>query len=331
MKLKILVALGFFTLFGFVNQPFVPVPWRMTSYFFAYIPSILASGLTYWYYDNTIETKCTLLTTAAKSVIAWHGTLSSINYGKLTVISLWSTELEEYWNNNGNHSCITILPLIVGPTFLVSIAEFQVLRALFVFYPYEFLAFNHDCLAYPLAASVPTVSGIVLLISYLDSGGFCNKKFLEQFFLKLDIVINAENFIYPNLNIQFLFHFLILLVEFSIRLNNNWSVITETVRCPTCWWKSRNAINPSSDQPPAGPDFATYLDQYKVGPILLLILLFAFLQVIGLLKFNVISFQQAFYDCAAFGLPIYWIISSDEICDFIKLKYHQLKYRFGYY
>ena len=162
MKLKLVLAVGFFALFGFINQPFVPVPVRMTTYSLAYIPSILASGLTYWYYDSTMEVQHTVLTTAAKSVLAWHAILSTTYYGQLTAASFWSTELVEYGNNNGNQTCVTFLRLsVVGPNLLVSIFEFQVIRGLFVFSPYEVLAFNHDLLAYPLVASVPTVSGML--------------------------------------------------------------------------------------------------------------------------------------------------------------------------
>ena len=128
MKLKIVIAVGFFALFGLMNQPFVPMPVRITTYNLAYMPSILASGLTYWYYDSTMVAKHTLLTTAAKSVIAWHATTTTAFYGQLTAASIWSTELEEYWNNNGNQTCVTILPLSVGPNFVVSLFEFQVIR-----------------------------------------------------------------------------------------------------------------------------------------------------------------------------------------------------------
>ena len=159
MKLKIVIALGFFALFGLINQPFIPVPVRITAYSIVYPPSLLASGVIYWYYDSTMEAKHTVLTTAAKSIVAWHGIFSTTYYGQLFSMSFWSLD---YWNNTANYSCITIVPLFTGPTFLVSLVEFQVIRALFVFYPYVVLALNHDRLAFPLVASVPTVSGMMI-------------------------------------------------------------------------------------------------------------------------------------------------------------------------
>ena len=332
MKLKLVIALIFFVLFSLINQPVVPVPVMMTTYFLAYLPSMLATGMTFWYYDSTMETKYTVLTTAAKSVIAWHATFSTIYYGQLTVISFWSTEYQEYWNNNSNHTCVSILPLSIGPTFLLSILEFQILRALFVFYPYEVLAFNHDRLAYPLVASVPTISVVLLLIIFLNNGGLCNVNFLEQLTLKLGMSVNNENFIFNNLNLLVLFHILILLVEAIIRLRNNWKVIIETVRNIACWWRRSNTVHPFIDQPSMENLLLnTYLNQYKVGPTMLLIICIIFLKVLSLWKYNVVDFSQAFLDCSFLGLPVYWVVSSDEISEFVKLKYNQLKYRFGYF
>lgn len=244
MKLKHVIPVGFLALFSLINQPFMPVPVMMTTYLLAYIPSVLATGMTYWYYDSTLETKYTVLTTAAKSVIAWHATFSTLYYGQLTVISVWSTEYQEYWNTNSNNTCLSILSLSVGPTFLLSILEFQILRALFVFYPYEVLALDDDSLAYPLIASVPLVSVVLLLITFYNSGGLCNINFLEQLTLKLGMVVNNGNFIYSNFNLQILFNSLILLVEASIRLKNNWKAIRGTVRYIVCWWNRSNSVYP---------------------------------------------------------------------------------------
>ena len=82
-----------------------------------------------------------------------------------------------------------MLSASVGPAYILSIIEFQLLRALFVLCPYEVLNFNHDQLAYPLVASVPTVSGILMAITYLDSGGLCIKQLLDLTFNKLDMEI----------------------------------------------------------------------------------------------------------------------------------------------
>ena len=57
------------------------------------------------------------------------------------------------------------------------------------------LNLNHDRLAYPLVASVPTVSGFLLLITYFESGGLCIKHLLDLTFNKLDMEIDLENFI----------------------------------------------------------------------------------------------------------------------------------------
>ena len=230
MKSKFVIALGYFALFSLMNQPFMPVPIRVTTYSLAYLPSAMASGLTYWYYDNTMEAKHTVLTTAAKSVFAWHALLSTTYYGQLTAASFWSTELEEYWNNNGNQTCVEMLPVSLMPTVVFSILEFQVLRGLFLLYPYGFLNLNHDRLAYPLVASVPIASGFILLITYFEKGGLCIKHLLDLTLKKLDMDLNQENFMFTNLNPVPLFTLLILIIEALMRLAKNWRVITETIK-----------------------------------------------------------------------------------------------------
>ena len=128
MKLKLVIAVGFFALFGLINQPFVSVPVRITTYSLVYPPSMLASAIIYWYYDSTMEAKQTVLTTAAKSVVAWHAVFATSYYGQITTMSFWSTELEDYWNNTANYTCITILPLCLGPTFFVSLSYPRVIK-----------------------------------------------------------------------------------------------------------------------------------------------------------------------------------------------------------
>ena len=114
---------------------------------------------------------------------------------QLTIASIWSTDLEKHWNNNVNQTCGTMIGFSTGVTFIFSLVEFQVIRTLFVFFPYEVLALNHDKLAYPLVASVPTVSGFLLMITYLNSGGLCEAIFLENIVEKLDIVV-CNNYIF---------------------------------------------------------------------------------------------------------------------------------------
>ena len=332
MKSKVVIALGFFALFSLINQPFMPVPVRVTTYTLAYLPSILASGLTYWYYDNTMEAKHTVLTTAAKSVFAWHALLSTTYYGQLTAASFWSTELEEYWNNNGYQTCVEMLPVIVAPSFVFSLLEFQVLRAIFLLYPYEVLNMNHDRLAYPLVASVPTASGFMLLITYFESGGLCIKQLLGLTFKKLDMDMNQENFIFSNLNPVPLFTLLILIIEALMRLAKNWILITETIKYTVCWFRRRNIVHPASDQPSSGMlQMLIFIDFYKLGPLLLVAISYGFIRILLLVNYKTEVMSQVIFDCALLELPIYWVISSDDICNFIKSKYNQRKYRLGYY
>ena len=335
MKRNLVIALGFIVLFGFMNQSFMPVPVRITAYSLALMPSVMASGLTYWYYDSTMEAKHTVLTTAAKSVIAWHSIVIITYYGQLTAALIWSTELEEYWKNHGNQTCVTISAVSFGPTFMISLIEFQVIRAIFVFYPYDVLNLNHEILAYPLVASVPMISGTILLIIYFIKGGICNEYILKNIIEELDISIDFENFIFSNAVLAPFFLTVILVLEVCIRLKNNWKDLTETVMHPVCCCKKTNAVNPSTSQASSETQqLASFLNQYKVGPFMLEIICFVFLQVLLLiLNYSsiLIAINKVFLHSANLGLPIFYVISTDEIFDFVNLKYNQLKYRLGYF
>jgi hypothetical protein len=193
---------------------------------------------------------------------------------------------------------------------------------------------NHDRLAYPLIVSVPTLSGILLLINYFESGGLCNQIFLKQLVSRLGIVINVDNFIFSDFDIFSLIRFLILLVEACIRLKENWKVITKTVIYTICWCKRRNTVDPSTYQPSSDMlHLASYLNPYKVGAFLLLALSFAFLEALyQKLNYNmIVVVNLVFADFAMLGLSIYWVISSEDICTFIQLKYNQRKYSLGFY
>ena len=84
MRPKLIVAIGFLTIFSLINISSVPVPARILTCSFALIPSLFASGVTYWYYESTPEAKYTVLTTSAKYVVGWHAVLSATMVAQLT-------------------------------------------------------------------------------------------------------------------------------------------------------------------------------------------------------------------------------------------------------
>ena len=183
---------------------------------------------------------------------------------------------------------------------------------------------NHDRLAYPLVASVPTASGFLLLITYFESGGLCIKHLLDLTFNKLDMDINQDNFIFSNLNPVPLFTLLILIIEAWIRLSKNWIVISETIKYTVCWWNRRNTVHPASDQPSSVMlRLLTFTDLYKLGPLLMVALGYGFIRILLFVDIKTEVLSQVMFDCALLALPIYWVISSDDICDFIKLKINQ--------
>ena len=170
------------------------------------------------------------------------------------------------------------------------------------------------------------------MITYWNSGGICNQRVFDQLFNKLDMVIDDGNFIFANVNLAFLYVFLILMIDFCIRLGNNWKGISQVIRCKTSWWRNINAVHSSSDQPSSEMlQLVDYVNHYELGPSMILLLCWMFLQTLNLLTYSSVAFNQVFIDYALFGFPIYLIFSSKDILSFVNLKYNQLKYRMGYF
>ena len=239
MKPKLIVVVGFITIFNLINIPSVPVPARLSTYSLALIPSLFASGVTYWYYDSTPEAKYTVLTTLAKSVVGWHSVLSASLVVQVTAGYIWQDNLEKNWKeNNYCINCEFIPSFSIVPTLGTAMLEFQVLRLLFEMYPYRVLAWNVDNYAYPLAASVPLISFISQLIIFVYEG---------MLMKKLSWEMNNENLKVLKLNLKIIISYLICMIEGYIRLRRNWSTITNAMRSTFSWiWKQKYR-NPNSN------------------------------------------------------------------------------------
>ena len=170
------------------------------------------------------------------------------------------------------------------------------------------------------------------MVTYWNSGGICNQKFVDQLINRLDMILDDKTFIFANVNLVLLYVLLILQIEFCIHFGNNWKVIKKLIMCKKCWWKKRNSVYSLTNQPSSGMlQLVDHINHYEVGPGMILLLCWMFLQTLNLLSYSSVTFNQVFIDYAMFGFTIYFVISSEEIWNFIELKYSQLKYRFGYF
>ena len=223
VKTTVVLILCSVTLIGIANVPGAPLPLRMGIYTLTSIPSILAGCVTYYYYDSVPESHQSLLTSAAKSVVAWHTIFGASSYTYLIYDSIFWTQVKEDWDENGNETCNWI-PTLVSLNVANAALEFQLLRAWLVFDQYYVLGLDHHDFVYPLGFSVPVLSVIEFLLTFWYNGTVCEKQLIILFLYKLNLSkIKIDNLNLPNLNPRIFLKVLIVASQVFILLCRNWN------------------------------------------------------------------------------------------------------------
>ena len=219
MEPKQFILIGFSVLFLIINLPEIFLALKVVTYSVTIFPSIVASCITYYYYACIPDTQYTLLTSAAKSVIAWHAVLSVSVYTYLSVATIYWEELLDSFNTDGNFTCyLSPLGSMLELYPATAIAEFQLLRIFFQFWPYGFLALNHDFLGTLLALSVPLIAGSVQLFMYLTQGTLCTKVPIIFLHYRLDMKLKTDEVFFTNLRPEILIILIIVVAEILVRL-----------------------------------------------------------------------------------------------------------------
>ncbi len=218
MESKQFIVIGFIVLFLIINLPGISLVIKGVVYSVTMLSSILAFCITYYYYACIPVTQYTLLTSAAKSVIAWNLLFSVSTYTYSAIATVYWDELQESWNTDGNDTCylspvgsmLTLYPA-------TAIAEFQLLRIFFEFWPYGFLALNHEILGTLLALTVPLLAGSVQLFLYLTQGTLCPKVPIIFFHYRLDIELKTDKVFFTDLRPEMVIFLIIVISEILVR------------------------------------------------------------------------------------------------------------------
>ncbi len=219
MEPKCFILIGFSVLFLIINLPEISLTLKVLAYSVTMFPSIVASCITYYYYACIPVTQYTLLTSAAKSVIAWHAVFSASIYTYTFVATVYWKELQDSWNTDGNFTCyLSPVGSMLELYPATAIAEFQLLRIFFELWPYRFLALNHDFLGTLLALSVPLVAGSVQLFMYLTQGTLCPKVPIIFFHYRLDMKLKTDEVFFTNLRPEIVIILIIVVAEILVRL-----------------------------------------------------------------------------------------------------------------
>ncbi len=94
------------------------------------------------------------------------------------------------WETDGQAMC-NLTPWLVAPSLACAVLQFQILRVLFVLFPYQVLALGEN-LAYTLALSVPGITWTAQFIILWWTGTLCDIESTRIYLYKLNIFPDIE-------------------------------------------------------------------------------------------------------------------------------------------
>ena len=318
MESKRFVVLGFISLFCLINIPGTILPVRIACYTLVIIPSCFASCLIFSYYYNIPQAQHSLMTTGALSVVTWHWLVSASTFSYLIVCSIFWDEVRQKFQTDGQTMC-SLTPYVVLPYFSSSVFWFQLLRIWFMVRPYQVL--NNEHLARPFTMFLPLFTMTMQGIIYYLSGTLCELNLTKQFLFKLNIEEDIE-----NLNFIPIYYFIIisavfLIPRFFLQVKKHIQKLL-----------SRNQIVPHVT---AMSDQDSELSISKELGTLIVVFIFVFIMNISILAYGSTVHHQytssVLLDFVLFGLPLYWVVASPDIIQYLKLKFHQIRLNLGYF
>ena len=93
---------------------------------------------------------------------------------RLVYSALHFNEEEQNWKNGENETCLSNPSLYPTPIFATALAQLQVFRSIFEFFPQPFLRFNHEAWAYPVAALAPVTACVLQGLVFYYKGTICD-------------------------------------------------------------------------------------------------------------------------------------------------------------
>ena len=244
MKVSIVLTTISLSAFGLLLLPVVSPPVRMVGITVAYIPSMASSGLCFYYFYLMPDSRYSLLTTSANSVVGYHMLMATGFYIRELAMTFYSTAIKESWEMNPNVTCSWDLTLFIPPLATASIAQLQVLRLFMTTMPQTFLELNHSFLAYPLVASVPVTSSAVMFIIFHSSGSLCDRLNAVALIHELNLDIDVDKILFASHDPKIVFFGMSVFIEGLIRIYLNWEAIKRVGR-------ASNAIVPAITIAPA--------------------------------------------------------------------------------
>ena len=93
---------------------------------------------------------------------------------RLVYSALHFNEEGQNWKIGENETCLYNPSLYASPIFATALAQLQVFRSIFEFFPQPFLRFNHEAWAYPVAALAPVTACVLQGLVFYYKGTICD-------------------------------------------------------------------------------------------------------------------------------------------------------------
>ncbi len=106
---------------------------------------------------------------------------------RLVYSALHFNEEEQNWKIGENDTCLYNPSLYTAPIFATALAQLQVFRSIFEFFPQPFLRFNHEAWAYPFAALAPVTACVLQGLAFYYKGTICDQ-------LPIQLILRRLNF-----------------------------------------------------------------------------------------------------------------------------------------
>jgi hypothetical protein len=233
MKFNIIITAISFTAFGLLQLQEVPPAVRMAGITVAYLPSTASAGLCFFYFQKIPDSRYSLLTTAAKSVVGYHILMSTGFYIREFAMAFFSSTMKESLEMSPNITCHYDLTLLLPPLGTAAIAQLQVLRYIMTIMPQTFLELDHSLLAYPLVASVPITTGAVMFLIYYLSGSLCDRFGVRMLIHTLNLNVDVDNMLFAVPDPKAVFFSISVLIEGLIRIYKSWETIKGALKSVT--------------------------------------------------------------------------------------------------
>ena len=191
-------------------------------------------------------------------------------------------------------------------------------------YPYQVL--NNEHLATPFTIFLPLFTLTVQVIIYSLSGTYCELNLTKQYLFKLNIEVDIENLHFRHIYYFVVISAVFLIPELFLRVKK---LIQKLL--------NRNQIVPQGTANMSDQN----LELAQISEISqeLGLLFFAYACVciiyISILAYGSTVFHQyttsVLLDFVLFGLPVYWVVASPDIIQYLKLKFNQIKQNLGHF